>query len=103
MASKQKSSANKTPTVKINHKKNLIIIGVSLTVIFLVVLNFFTGFMGYGFNYVKCGQKPTIVSTFMGGSHYFKPSDPGYAPDGFSTIYFCSAEEAAAANYSPAF
>lgn len=101
MANKQKILANNA--TKTNHKRNLTIIGVSLIVIFFIVLNFFTGFIGYTVNYVRCGHKPTIVSTFMGGNSYFKPGDPGYAPDGFSTLYFCSTEEAAAAHYNPAF
>lgn len=81
-----------------HNKKRIIFIFWIL--IFLIVLNLFTGVLSYGFMTVRCGHLPITASTFASDYHYYTPGQSGYGPSMFHNAYFCSTEEAEKAGFN---
>ena len=66
----------------------------------LAIDAFYTGFIKFGYTYVKCGGAPIAVrpSAFgVGQSRYLLPGK--YFPGGAHNTYFCTEAEAQAAGF----
>lgn len=75
-------------------------VAISLLVVCLLVFNFFTGLISYGFTWTRCMRQPVTASRFMAGYQYYVPGNQGYGPDMFAE-YYCTEADARAAGFQP--
>ena len=64
-----------------------------------IAWEFDSPYIRYGQAVVACGHQPVIATNFAAGYTYDLPGDPGYGPNMFNDIYYCSAKDAEAAHY----
>lgn len=84
---------------KSGFKKGATYMLITLGLLTLFVVEFFTGNVRYQLAHVGCGDLPVEASRFMAGNSYTLPQDPTYNPTPFSE-YFCTEEQAMRRGFS---
>lgn len=65
----------------------------------MLLIAFFSGYMNFAYNFVRCGRAPVIAkyTPFLSGGNpyrnYVEPGSPVYSVS-FSNRYYCNAREA---------
>lgn len=67
---------------------------ITLTVLPLVAIIYWNGWIGYTYSYVSCGfRQPVIAVKSYKSFAYKSPGDPDYSPS-VSAKYYCTIDEA---------
>ncbi len=81
---------------KFTKKRTLKIITTALAGLLILVLGVVSGWIQYGYNYVRCGSEPIAVHHYFAVDliDYSKPGDANYPGPNMFYSYVCTGQEA---------
>lgn len=97
-------TSTKSVNKKILHRRKIVLVSIAAIFLLLIVDVFLTGYLRYGYNYFKCGQKAPISVTpslfYTDNSRYSIPGSSLYAITA-QNIYYCTSDQVEADGKRP--